>query len=128
MLPPDHPHQVALRELRAFGLGYPEAHTKSPWPDHLDLAVRDKTFAFLCADGKPLSMSCKLGADAMGALGLPFATPTGYGLAKSGWVSASFAEDLEPPVALLKRWIDTSYRLQAPKRLVKTLPAFSLTP
>lgn len=125
MLPPNHPHQVALRELRAFGLAYPEAHTKMPWPEHLDLAVRDKTFAFLPSDGKPLSLTCKLGADAMGALGLPFATPTAYGLAKSGWVSANFTEDLEPPVALLKGWIDTSYRLVAPKRLVKQLEPFS---
>ena len=32
-----------LRELRAFGLAYPGVHTKSPWPGHLDLAVKDKT-------------------------------------------------------------------------------------
>jgi predicted DNA-binding protein (MmcQ/YjbR family) len=124
MLPADHPHQLALRELRAFGLSYPEAHTKTPWPEHLDLAVRDKTFVFLCIDGKPLSLTCKLGPDAMAALGLPFATPTGYGLARSGWVTANFTEDLEPPVAILKRWIDTSYRLIAPKRLSKTVPPF----
>ena len=36
---------AALEELRAFGLAYPGVHTKSPWPDHLDLAVKDKTFA-----------------------------------------------------------------------------------
>lgn len=31
--------------LRRFALTYPEAHLNSPWPGHLDLAVRDKTFA-----------------------------------------------------------------------------------
>ena len=46
--------------LRAFGLRYPGAHTKSPWPGHLDLAVKDKTFAYLSAPGEPLSISCKL--------------------------------------------------------------------
>ena len=39
-----------LKELRAFGLSYPGAHTKSPWPGHLDLAVNDKTFAYLSAE------------------------------------------------------------------------------
>jgi len=36
-----------LKELRAYGLAFPGAHTKSPWPGHLDLAVNDKTFAYL---------------------------------------------------------------------------------
>lgn len=47
------PTDVALAELRAFGLAYPGAHTKSPWPGHLDLAVKDKTFAYLSVDGEP---------------------------------------------------------------------------
>jgi hypothetical protein len=38
---------AGLKKLRAFGLTYPGAHTKSPWPGHLDLAVNDKTFAYL---------------------------------------------------------------------------------
>src|SRR5262245_36838573 len=43
-----------LREqLRAFGLGFPGAHTKSPWPGHDDLAVNDKTFVYLSAEGEP---------------------------------------------------------------------------
>jgi hypothetical protein len=55
------------------------------------------------------------------ALMLPFTKPTGYGLGKSGWVSASFADGDDPPVEMLKEWIDESYRAQAPKKLVKTL-------
>ena len=41
-----------LTELRAFGLGLPGAHSKSPWPDHDDLAVNDKTFAYLPKAGR----------------------------------------------------------------------------
>ncbi|HEU5074148.1 MAG TPA: MmcQ/YjbR family DNA-binding protein [Polyangiaceae bacterium] len=113
-------HQRALAELRAFGLALPEAHTKSPWPGHLDLAVRDKTFAYL-NDELPLSISCKLPQSCHEALGLPFTTPTGYGLGKSGWVTATFAASDNPPVAFLKAWIEESYRAQAPKRLVQAL-------
>jgi hypothetical protein len=52
---------------------------------------------------------------------LPFASPTGYGLGKSGWVSAEFSDGQTPPKELLKEWIDESYRAQAPKKLVATL-------
>ena len=38
------PTDAVVKELREFGLAYPGAHTKSPWPGHLDLAVKDKTF------------------------------------------------------------------------------------
>lgn len=77
-------HDVVLKELRAFGLAYPGAHTKSPWPGHLDLAVNDKTFAYLGLEGEPLSISCKLPASSGAALMLPFSSPTAYGLGKSG--------------------------------------------
>src|SRR6186713_2377166 len=115
---------AVLRELRAFGLAYPGAHTKSPWPGHLDLAVRDKTFAYLSVEGEPFKVSCKLPHSSDVALMLPFTEPTAYGLGKSGWVSAKFAPTETPPVALLKAWIDESYRAQAPKKLVATLASF----
>ena len=52
---------AAIEELRAFGLEYPGAHLKSPWPDHKDLAVNDKTFAYLSAStDDPFGISCKL--------------------------------------------------------------------
>jgi predicted DNA-binding protein (MmcQ/YjbR family) len=116
---------VVLKELREFGLAYPGAHTKSPWPGHLDLAVKDKTFAHLSVEGEPLKISCKLPQSAAAALMLPFAQPTAYGLGKSGWVSAQFADGEVPPKDLLKAWIDESYRAQAPKKLVASLDAAS---
>jgi predicted DNA-binding protein (MmcQ/YjbR family) len=106
-----------LRELRAFGLAYPGTHTKSPWPGHLDLAVKDKTFAYLSLEGEPLGISCKLPKSNAVALMLPFCKPAGYGLGKSGWVDAKFTDD-NIPVDMLKEWIDESYRAQAPKKLI----------
>lgn len=112
---------AALKELRAFGLGYPGAHTKSPWPGHLDLAVNDKTFAYLSIEGEPFGISCKLPRSSAIALMLPFAKPTAYGLGKSGWVSASPPQDQPVPIDLFRDWIDESYRAQAPKKLVAQL-------
>ena len=109
-----------MAELRAFGLTYPGAHTKSPWPGHLDLAVKDKTFAYLSAPGDPFKLSCKLPASCEEALTLPFTSPTPYGLGKSGWVTAELPKG-PVPVELFKAWIDESYRAQAPKRLVASL-------
>ena len=114
-----------VKELRKFGLSYPGAHLKSPWPGHKDLAVNDKTFAYLSVEGEPFSISCKLPRSAEAALLLPFTVPTGYGLGKSGWVTAQFAAGQTPPLALLKEWVDESYRAQAPKRLVAQLPPAS---
>lgn len=110
----------APKELREFGLAYPGAHTKSPWPGHLDLAVKDKTFAYLSIEGEPFKISCKLPESAAAALTLPDTEPTAYGLGRSGWVTARFP-DGDVPVALLKEWIDESYRAQAPKKLVASL-------
>lgn len=115
------PGDAALVELRAFGLAYPGAHTKSPWPGHLDLAVNDKTFAYLSLEGEPFHISCKLPRSSTIALMLPFVKPAAYGLGKSGWVAASPPADQPIPVDLFKEWIDESYRAQAPKRLVAQL-------
>ncbi len=112
-----------LRELRAFGLAYPGAHSKAPWPGHDDLAVNDKTFAYLAAAGEPFSLSCKLKYTSSAALDLPFAAPTGYGLGKSGWVTFTPSDAQMPPIEQMKEWIDESYRAQAPKKLVKELDA-----
>ena len=117
------PTDKVLLELREFGMAYPGVHFKSPWPGHKDLAVNDKTFAYLSTEGEPLGISCKLPRSNSVALMLPFCEPTPYGLGKSGWVSAQFAATDDIPIDMLKQWIDESYRAQAPKKLVKQLDA-----
>ena len=112
---------LAIRELRELGLSYPGAHLKSPWPGHEDLAVKDRTFAYLPPEGEPFSISCKLPDSSHIALLLPYATPTGYGLGKSGWVTATPPAGTPIDVAMFKQWIDESYRAQAPRSLVKQL-------
>ena len=112
---------AVLKELRAYGLAFPGAHTKSPWPGHLDLAVKDKTFAYLSLDGEPFSISCKLPKSNSLALALPFCKPAEYGLGKSGWVAAQFPDDKPLPVDMLRDWILESYLAQAPKKLAAEL-------
>lgn len=65
----------AADELRGYGLTFPGAHLKSPWPEHNDLAVNDKAFAHLSTPGGPCSISCKLPLTGGEALAFEFATP-----------------------------------------------------
>ncbi|HVI93933.1 MAG TPA: MmcQ/YjbR family DNA-binding protein, partial [Anaeromyxobacter sp.] len=87
------------------------------------LKVRGKVFAIL-SNGEPgLSVSLKLPWSAEGALQFPFCEPTGYGLGRSGWVTATFRPRDAPPLDVLRSWLDESYRAVAPKRVVATLGA-----
>jgi predicted DNA-binding protein (MmcQ/YjbR family) len=113
---------AAMEHLRAFGLKYPGAHTKSPWPGHADLAVNDKTFAHMAPPGEGLFLGVKLPFTGEEAREKPWATPTPYGLGKSGWTNFS-PPDEEIDLPLFERWIDESYRAQAPKKLVKLIDA-----
>ncbi len=113
---------AAERAVRGAALAYPEAYEETPW-GHPAFKVRNKGFLYMSRDPAEdrFSMSAKLPSSHVMAVGLPFAEPTGYGLGKSGWVSATFRGAEKPPVELLLEWIDESYRAIAPKRLVKTL-------
>jgi predicted DNA-binding protein (MmcQ/YjbR family) len=108
--------------LREFALRYPEASEDFPWGERV-AKVRDKVFVFLGRDDEDLGITVKLPSSGLMALSLPFASPTGYGLGKSGWVTARFGANDKPPVELLQQWIDESYRAVAPKELVRALPA-----
>ena len=116
-------HDTVAAALRKFGLAFPGAHSRSPWPEHDDMAVKDKTFAFMSVPGVRLSVTVKLTVSHAEALQHPCAKPTGYGLGKSGWVTFNFPVEDKPPVDLLKRWVLESYRAVAPKRLLAELEA-----
>ncbi|HEY0157351.1 MAG TPA: MmcQ/YjbR family DNA-binding protein [Thermoanaerobaculia bacterium] len=109
-------------ELRDYAMTFPETTEDHPW-GHRAMKVKGKTFVFLGGDAhaKELSLSVKLPSSRDVALDLPFAEPTGYGLGKSGWVSARFDKVSAVPLDLLKAWIGESYRAIAPKKLVKVL-------
>ncbi|MFN2387043.1 MAG: MmcQ/YjbR family DNA-binding protein [Thermoanaerobaculia bacterium] len=113
------------RRLRGFALSLPEATEDFPWGERV-AKVRGKVFVFLGADPVPgggMGFSVKLPVSAEDALHLPFTEPTGYGLGKSGWVTAHFEPKDSPPAEILESWILESYRAVAPKKLVAELEA-----
>jgi predicted DNA-binding protein (MmcQ/YjbR family) len=112
----------ADQELRRIALAYPGTSEHFPW-GHRTIKVKDKAFVFMGVEDGGFFFTAKLPDSRHVALLLPFAAPTGYGLGKSGWVSANFAKGEEPPVEMLASWLDESYRAIAPKKLVAGLPA-----
>ena len=112
----------ARAKLRRYALGLPGAWEDFPWGESV-VKVGKKVFVFLGRSGDALSVSVKLPSSNFLALDLPFASPTGYGLARGGWVTAHFAKGEPPPTDLLTRWIEESYRAVAPRRLTKELDA-----
>jgi predicted DNA-binding protein (MmcQ/YjbR family) len=110
------PQSAAFETLRAAALALPEAAEEFPWGE-CAVKVRGKTFLFTRNDATGLHLSMKLPQSREFALEYPFTTPTGYGLGRAGWVSASFAPGDAPPLDVLEAWIRESYRAVAPKKL-----------
>ena len=108
----------ARDKLRAFALSLPDATEDQPWGE--DVAkVNGKIFVFL-GSSTSRRMTVKLVESHGHALAIDGAEPTGYGLGRSGWVTVP----LRAPgvaLALLRDWIEESYRIVAPARLVARL-------
>ena len=116
--------RAIARALKKHALAFPEAYEDHPWGESV-AKVNKKIFVFFGIVRKDvLSLGVKLPQEGEFARSLPNVEPSGYGLGKAGWVNATYGPDDDPPVEMLKDWIDESYRAVAPKRLVKQLPAY----
>jgi predicted DNA-binding protein (MmcQ/YjbR family) len=105
-------------KVRDFALSLPEAFEDQPWGEDV-VKVRGKIFVFL-GGGASKRMTVKLEESHAHALSIEGAEPTGYGLGASGWVTVPLrAEGIT--IAVLRDWVEESYRIVAPKRLVATL-------
>jgi predicted DNA-binding protein (MmcQ/YjbR family) len=113
---------AALREkIKEFALSLPEATEDHPWGE--DVAkVGGKIFLFLGTSGPAATrrMTVKLEESHAHALSIDGAQPTGYGLGPSGWVTVPLKAD-GIDLALLRDWVEESYCIVAPRRLVASL-------
>src|SRR3954469_6100295 len=115
--------------LLQFALRFPGAFEDHPWGESV-AKVNKKIFVFFGAgEGTPdIGIAVKLDESLEQALAVPGASPTGYGLGKAGWVSITLGGSGQPRLAVLKDWVEESYRRVAPKRLVKELEAIEHAP
>lgn len=123
------PRNRIERALREHALSYPEATEDFPWPDHRAIKVRGKMFVILSHDADGLSLSVKLPWSAEGALQLfPFCAPTGYGMGRSGWVTATLGPKARAPLGVLRSFVDESYRAVAPRKVVALIARRGASP
>ncbi|MBB4711127.1 putative DNA-binding protein (MmcQ/YjbR family) [Streptomyces luteogriseus] len=111
-------------KVRVFALGLPDAVEEFPWGESV-AKVNKKVFVFLgVQDGSyPLGVTVKLKDETAHAhaLACPGAEPAGYGLGKAGWVSVPLEQQGAPAAEVLCDWVEESYRVIAPKRLIVEL-------
>lgn len=107
--------------LRAFALSLPEASEDFPWGESV-AKVDGKVFVFLGRDESsyPPLMTVKLFESHGHAMAIEGAEPSGYGLGRSGWMTVPLRAD-GVTLDLLRDWVEESYRIIAPKRLVAEL-------
>lgn len=106
------------KALRKAALGYPDTVEDFPWGHSAFKTPNKKAFLFMSAteDGG-FSLSLKLPYRNTEALRMRGATPTGYGMAKSGWVTFQYGPNAKAPMARLADFLDESWRAVAPKKL-----------
>ena len=110
---------LAWKALKKHASAKEGAWEDHPWGETV-YKVGKKVFVFLGSAEYGYGVSCKLPDSHEAAITMfSFAEPTGYGLGKSGWVSARFEKKQDVPLDLLKQWIDESYAAVAPKRAAK---------
>ena len=106
--------------IRAFAAGLPEAWEDHPWGESV-YRVGKKVFVFfgmLDAD-TALRFTVKLRDSHEEAMSMPWVVPAGYGLDRGGWVTAEAPDDA--PADMITAWIEESYRIVAPRKLVARL-------
>jgi predicted DNA-binding protein (MmcQ/YjbR family) len=100
--------------LRERALSFPGAWEDDPWGDSV-IKVGKKIFVFLGDE----TLTLKLAEAHAAAMSVPGAKPTPYGLGKAGWVTIPLAG--APPADILCDWLEESYRLIAPKKMIKEM-------
>jgi hypothetical protein len=80
-----------------------------------------KRFLFLESDDKSCLVMLKLKDSLPEAQKLTKAFPDCYKVGTTSWVTSVFAAGQLPPPGLFERWIEESYRLLVPKKLIASV-------
>ena len=111
-----------MNALRQLALQYPQAEEgiacQGTAIECSTFKARNKAFLFLGAG----VIRLKLHESLAEAVKLAAKEPGRYKVGANGWVAVTLTGDASPPLDLLTRWLDESYRLLAPKQLAALLP------
>jgi predicted DNA-binding protein (MmcQ/YjbR family) len=123
-LVPANKRSKNMERLEAIALAFPEAERVDieAWDGHPTFRVRGKNFVFADRDARHLSLKLTREEAAAVVASDARAEPAGYGLGRHGWVALSLPARMSADAwSELAEWVDMSYRLVAPRRLVAQL-------
>ncbi len=106
-----------MKAIRKIALGYPEVEETDSCVNRA-FKARKKAFVFLGMKDETYSVRLKLRDSLDEAETLAAESPENFDVGSHGWTLVTFPHAKSPPRGLMKRWIDESFRLLAPKTLV----------
>ena len=104
---------------RAAALSYPET-VEVDSCNKKAFKARDKSFLFLGVRDTDYNIMVRLGDSRGEAEKMAAKDPDNISVGPH-WITATFASTQALPAGLIRRWIDESWRLLAPKKLVASL-------
>jgi hypothetical protein len=109
-----------VKALRRYALQYPETNEGSSCVKRA-FRARNKGFLYLGEKDDSYNIMVKLDESLDEAGALAAGQPDHYAVGSTSWVTMNFGADQIPPDGLVERWIDESFRLQAPKAVLAEL-------
>jgi hypothetical protein len=106
--------------LRQLATALPEV-TEGITCDKAAYKAGGKSFLFVGSSGTATTIMLKLQGSLPEAKKLAAAHPSTYKIGGHNWVTITLPHDQPPPMGVLQRWIEESFRLLAPKNLVAVL-------
>lgn len=103
-------------------LAYPETNASGACV-RTAIRVRKKGFIYIGVKESEYNALFKLGPSLDEASALAAEAPANYQVGKTGWVTVRFSHEEAPPAGLMERWMEESFRITAPKTVLKAWEA-----
>jgi hypothetical protein len=110
-----------IRIVREIALRLPEVEEGTSC-NKVAFKSGGKAFLFFGSDASSYNVMVKLCDSLPEAAALAAKAAGNYKVGGHNWVTARFGFGETPPAGLLERWIEESYRLLVPKRILAKLP------
>jgi hypothetical protein len=120
-MPASLPESRSTEAIRALAMKFPGV-SEGISCNKCAFKAGGKAFLFMGMDGDSWNLMLKLKDSLPEATRLAANEPNRYGVGGHSWVSLTFAHGESPPGGLLERWMEESFRLLVPKKIVALLP------
>ncbi len=109
-----------MQAIRKLALAFPDVEESDSCVNRA-FSAKKKNFLFLGMKDDTYNLRLKLKGSIPEAESLAKEAPENYSVGLHGWTLITLPHAKNPPRGLMKRWIDESFRLIAPKATVAKL-------